>query len=237
MQAVSQTKADTVFNEKFMGLVSLAIVPFFIADLVSTGAEQFIFAAEFIIVIIFLAEYGSKLYAAKDKAAFVRSGWQILNLFVILSFFGGIGASLLLASGVLAPSPVVRLLRLVRLGMFATRAAGALRFHKMLAQTRFYHMFGVSVAVIFLGAYGFLVAEPSAASLLASFNDRIVPSTAPGAILLSVAVIGLLVLLAMTVSHVVKSFGASDKSLDDMERDIEKLKAEVERLRSSKSSS
>ncbi|MFQ5763222.1 MAG: ion transporter [Candidatus Bathyarchaeia archaeon] len=225
---MSRTRVNTVFNEKLMGLVSVAILPFFLADLLAPGVEEIVFAAEVVIIAIFLAEYASKLAVAEDKRAFTRQGWEILNLFIILSFFGGLAASLLLAA-VAAPSPIIRLLRLVRLGMFVTRASGALEFHKVLLKTRFYHIVGVCGAVIFLGAYGFLAVEPGASSLLA----QSLPRTPVGIMLLVTVGVTVLVLAAFTVSRIVESFGASEKVVDALEREVQTLRSEVERLKSS----
>jgi len=218
----SQNNVEKVFNDKFMGLVSIAIVPFFLADLFTTGAETVALAAEFIIVLIFGLEYVSKLGISKNKSEFVKDKWQILNLIIILSFSIGITISLLLAAAAF-PTTVFRLLRLLRLGLFVPRAAGALEFHRWLLRTWYYHIAVACMAVIFVASYVFLLVEPRASFML----GQLMPQTSLGVGLSATIALTILVLVTYTVSRITDLYKGSDNELETIRQDLHRLDVEI----------
>ena len=116
-----------VLSDSFMAFISLLLVPIIVIPFFVTlpASLQTIFDwSDVTIILFFVAEYASKLYLARDRWAYVRSPWHLLDLAVIvLSFvsyipiFGlsGKGSALLL----------VRLLRLPRVFAVTGRAAGS----------------------------------------------------------------------------------------------------------------
>lgn len=218
----SPSNIEKIFNDKFMGLVSIAIVPFFLAELLTTGAETVALVAESIIVLVFSLEYLSRLSVAKNKSEFVKNKWQILNLIIILSFFIGITISLLLAVAAV-PTTILRLLRLLRLGLFVTRAAGALEFHKWLLRTGFYHIAVACIAVIFVASYVFLLVEPRASLVL----GQLMPQTSLGVGLSATVGLTILVLVAYTVSRMTDSFKDSDNEVESIRQELHRLDVEI----------
>lgn len=218
----SQSGVERVFNDKFMGLVSIAIVPFFLADLLTPGAETFALVAESIIVMIFSIEYGSKLSKSKNKSEFVKDRWQILNLIIILSLFTGITISLFLAITVL-PTTLFRLLRLFRSDVSVPRTTGSIQFHRWLLRTWYYHIFVACMAVILVSSYIFLLVEPNTSSIL----GQLMPQTSLGVGLSVTIGLTILVLFAYTISRITDLYNSSDDELETIRQDIHRLDVEI----------
>lgn len=125
---------DSIFSDRFMVFVSLLMVPIVLLPFameLSAEAIAFIDICDWVIIAIFVAEYASKLYLAKDRRAFFSSGWHLLDLAIIILPFAqylqlfGVGVS-----G--SPSLLLRLLRLPRALAVGGRTLGSrMRTHEM----------------------------------------------------------------------------------------------------------
>ncbi len=105
---------DAVLSDGFMAAISILLVPIivlpFFVTLPAAVANAFQ-VGDIVIILVFVVEYGSKLYLALDRRAFVRSPWHLLDLAVIVLSF----VSYLPILGLHGTGSVILLLRLLRL--------------------------------------------------------------------------------------------------------------------------
>ena len=117
---------DSILSDAFMAFLSLLLlpiilIPFFVT--LPTTINALFDAANIVIIVFFVVEYGAKLYLAQNRGAFVRSPWHVLDLVVIILSVGSYAPFVGLAghgSAIL----LVRLLRLPRAFAVAGRTAG-----------------------------------------------------------------------------------------------------------------
>ncbi|HKM78793.1 MAG TPA: CorA family divalent cation transporter [Candidatus Bathyarchaeia archaeon] len=117
-------------NEPFMGFLALLALALTIAPSVFSGTYRFSNISIWIIVGVFILEYVANLLLAREKKSYVLSVWRLLDLMIILapllSLLPGVGTGL-------ASSPVLRLIRVLRVGIFGIRAGGVV-VHEQLPQ-------------------------------------------------------------------------------------------------------
>lgn len=104
------TPAGRVFDLSIQVLIVISLVSFSIETLpdLSTSMRRWLRAFEVFTVVVFTAEYLTRLAVAERKASFVFSFWGIVDLMAILPFY--------VASGVdLRSVRAFRMLRLIRL--------------------------------------------------------------------------------------------------------------------------
>jgi Mg2+ and Co2+ transporter CorA len=115
---------DAILSDAFMGFLALLLVPIILLPLLvslPSTVGDLLNAGDVTIIGFFVVEYAAKLYLARDRWAYARAPWHLLDLVVILlslasyvPLFGlsGRGSAILL----------VRLLRLPRLFAVGGRA-------------------------------------------------------------------------------------------------------------------
>jgi len=135
-QANLREMVDSIFSDRFMIFLSLLIVPIILVPLfvdLSSDALNFLDICDWMIVILFIAEYASKLYLAPNRWKHFKSPWHIVDLFIItlpfLDLLPMVGLSV-----VGSPSLLLRLLRLPRVLAVSGRAAVGRRTGGSIAQ-------------------------------------------------------------------------------------------------------
>jgi Mg2+ and Co2+ transporter CorA len=100
-------------------MLPIIIVPLVVA--LSSEILDFLDICDWLIIGIFIVEYGSKLYLSKNRWAHFKSSWHLLDLFIIIVPFAQYAPLLgLKVTG--SPSLLLRLLRLPRALALGTRA-------------------------------------------------------------------------------------------------------------------
>lgn len=114
-----------LLSEAFLGFLAIAATAltlfpmlFPIGPLVEDGIEL----GQWAIIALFALEYGLALAWAADRRAFLRDPWRWLDFFTIIV---PVATLLPRVSDALRTSPVLRLLRLIRLVTLGVRASGA----------------------------------------------------------------------------------------------------------------
>jgi hypothetical protein len=122
-------KVDAIFSDKFMIFLSLVLVPMILLPLffkLNASVLSLFDICDWIIVILFVAEYTSKLYLAADRWKHFKSPWHLVDLvIVILPFVQYIPLLGLSITG--SPSLLLRLLRLPRALAVGGRAVAGRR--------------------------------------------------------------------------------------------------------------
>jgi Mg2+ and Co2+ transporter CorA len=127
---------NSIFSDRFMIFLSLLLIPLILVSLITTvcftsieniGAIQsFLSISDWIIVILFVAEYTSKLYVAEDRWKHFKSLWHLIDLvIIILPFLQYLPLLQLSIEG--SPSLLLRLLRVPRLLAVGGRAVAGRR--------------------------------------------------------------------------------------------------------------
>jgi len=120
---------DSIFSDKFMIFLSLVIVPMILLPLIfqlDNSVLSFFEICDWIIVILFVAEYSSKLYLAENRWKHFKSPWHLVDLIiVVLPFVQYIPLIGLSITG--SPSLLLRLLRLPRALAVGGRAVAGRR--------------------------------------------------------------------------------------------------------------
>jgi Mg2+ and Co2+ transporter CorA len=124
VETLPQRLAAVLLGEAFLGflaIVAAALTLFPMLFEVSVVVEAAIDAVQWVIIGWFALEYGVALAAAPAKGAFLRDPWRLVDLFTVLlplvSLLPNVSRALL-------SSPVLRLVRLVRLVTLGVRASG-----------------------------------------------------------------------------------------------------------------
>lgn len=127
---------DSVLSDRFMVFLSLCIVPVIIIPLlvsVPPSGIAFLNICDWSIIVLFVAEYASKLYLAKDRWAHFKEPWHLVDLaIVVLPFIQYLPFLGIATTG--SPSLLLRLLRLPRVIAVSGRAADR-RMEEEQAQT------------------------------------------------------------------------------------------------------
>ena len=122
-------KVNTIFSDKFMIFLSLVIVPMILLPFIfqlNTSILSFLEICDWIIVLLFVAEYTLKLYLASDRWKHFKSPWHIVDLvIVVLPFIQYVPLLGLATTG--SPSLLLRLLRLPRALAVGGRAVAGRR--------------------------------------------------------------------------------------------------------------
>ena len=126
---------DAIFSDKFMIFLSLILVPMILLPFIfqlSASVLSFLEICDWIIVILFVAEYTSKLYLAADRWKHFKSPWHLVDLvIVILPFAQFVPLLGLTMTG--SPSLLLRLLRLPRAFAVGGRAVVGRRSNNLIA--------------------------------------------------------------------------------------------------------
>ncbi len=120
---------DAVFSDKFMIFLSVILIPIILLSFVPNLPQSvldFLDICDWLIVLLFVAEYTSKLYLAQDRWKHFKSPWHLIDLIIIvLPFVQYIPQ---LGIGIMgSPSLLLRLLRLPRALAVGGRAAAGRR--------------------------------------------------------------------------------------------------------------
>lgn len=113
-----------VLNDTVLGFLALLAAELALAPAVfelAPGAVRTLDALQWLIIVAFAVEYLGSLLLAEQKGRFVLNPWRLLDLVII---FGPLVSLLPQVSDALRSTPVLRLLRLLRLVSFAARASG-----------------------------------------------------------------------------------------------------------------
>lgn len=128
---------DSVFSDKFMIFLSLIIVPLILVPFIfqlNDTILSFLDICDWIIVILFVAEYVTKLYVAENRWKHFKSPWHIVDLVIIILPF--IQYLPVLEFGLTgSPSLLLRLLRLPRALAVGSRAIASRRNSGSIAST------------------------------------------------------------------------------------------------------
>jgi Mg2+ and Co2+ transporter CorA len=126
---------NAVFSDNFMIFLSLILVPMILLPFIfqlKAAELSFIDICDWIIVILFVMEYTSKLYLAKDRWQHFKSPWHIVDLIiVVLPFVQYFPLFGLVITG--SPSLLLRLLRLPRALAVGGRAVAGRRNNDAIA--------------------------------------------------------------------------------------------------------
>jgi Mg2+ and Co2+ transporter CorA len=128
-RASVREKVDAIFSDKFMFFLSVILVPLILVPFavnLSDAELSFLEICDWVIVLMFVAEYVLKLYFATDRWKHFKSPWHIVDLvIVILPFVQYIPMLGLSITG--SPSLLLRLLRLPRALAVGGRAVASRR--------------------------------------------------------------------------------------------------------------
>jgi Mg2+ and Co2+ transporter CorA len=120
---------DAVFSDKFMIFLSVILIPIILFSFVPNlphSVLDFLDICDWAIVLLFVAEYTSKLYLAQDRWKHFKSPWHLIDLVIIvLPFVQYIPQLSVGIAG--SPSLLLRLLRLPRALAVGGRAAAGRR--------------------------------------------------------------------------------------------------------------
>ncbi|MCW3999801.1 MAG: ion transporter [Candidatus Bathyarchaeota archaeon] len=120
---------DAVFSDRLMIFLSLIIVPMLLVPIffqLNDSVLVFLEICDWIIVLLFVAEYLTKLYVAEDRWRHFKSSWHIVDLLIIvLPFVQYLPLLQLTLTG--SPSLLLRLLRLPRAIAVGGRAVAGRR--------------------------------------------------------------------------------------------------------------
>ncbi len=127
---------NAVFSDRFMISLSLIIIPLIILPLVFTLNDTvlvFFEICDWIIIILFVAEYITKLYVAQNRWEHFKSAWHIVDLVIIvLPFIQYLPLIEVTITG--SPSLLLRLLRLPRAFAVGSRAIASRRSNSIASQ-------------------------------------------------------------------------------------------------------
>ncbi len=128
---------NAIFSDRFMIFLSLIIIPLilvpFLFDLNST-VLAFLNICDWVIVVLFVAEYTTKLYAANNRWKHFKSPWHLVDLVIIVLPFMQYLIVVESISG--SPSLLLRLLRLPRALAVGGRAVAGRRMGGSIASTQ-----------------------------------------------------------------------------------------------------
>ncbi len=120
---------DAIFSDKFMMVLSIILIPIILLPFVMTldaSVLSFLEICDGIIVILFIAEYTTKLFLAEDRWKHFKSPWHLVDLVIIaLPFIQYLPLLELPITG--SPSLLLRLLRLPRALAVGGRAVAGRR--------------------------------------------------------------------------------------------------------------
>ena len=107
---------DSVFSDKLMIFLSLILIPLILLPFIfplSSTVLGFLEICDVIIVVLFVAEYTTKLYAAENRWSHFKSPWHLVDLLIItLPFMQYVPLLSITITG--SPSLLLRLLRVPR---------------------------------------------------------------------------------------------------------------------------
>ena len=120
---------NSMLTDRVLGILAVFIVFLLIIDIsveLSPSQMFFVHALDGVVILVFAISYLSRLSLAESKWDFVRSGWNILDLLIIML---PIFSLLPLITGFIVYSPMLRLARVARTfrpAITAIRVAGTL---------------------------------------------------------------------------------------------------------------
>src|SRR5208282_922204 len=78
---------DSILSDKFMVFLSFAIIPIILVPFafnLSSPASEFLDICDWVIIVLFVAEYTSKLYLARDRWAHFKEPWHLVDLVIVV---------------------------------------------------------------------------------------------------------------------------------------------------------
>ncbi len=129
---------NSIFSDRFMAILALLLVPIIILEFavtLSSSSYDFLEICDWTIIVLFIAEYVTKLYLAENRWAYFKSPWHLLDLLIVVipfvQFLPFLGLKLTGSASLL-----LRLLRLPRVFAAAGRAtSGRDRVETVVAKT------------------------------------------------------------------------------------------------------
>lgn len=118
---------DRYLNDAVLGFFALLSLILFIAPFVfpfNALAHSLVTVLELFIILLFVLEYVSALLVAKSKRKFIRDGWRIIDMMIIVS---ALIAFIPFMPDILRHSPVFRLIRVSRIALLGARSSLALK--------------------------------------------------------------------------------------------------------------
>jgi Mg2+ and Co2+ transporter CorA len=110
-------KVDSVFSDGLMVFLALLMIPIILIPFVVQGLPPWIsdllFYGDIVIILFFAIEYFLKFAVAEDRWAHFKNGWHLLDLFIVI--LPTLELLHLLQMNFVLTSPILRLLRLVRI--------------------------------------------------------------------------------------------------------------------------
>ena len=132
-RAHAREMVNSVFSDKFMILLSVIIIPIILSYYIfklTPAEESFLSIIDWIIVILFVVEYVSKLYLAQNRWQHFKSPWNLVDLFIIAVPF--VQLTQVFSVGLQGhPSLLLRLLMIPRTFAIGGRAAIGRRQKKL----------------------------------------------------------------------------------------------------------
>lgn len=200
-RAILRRRVERVFRPSLMGLLALGVIPLVILDFsANLGATGSLVTTIFdwTIIGVFFAEYACKLAAAESRWRYARDPWNILDLLIIVMPLAGLVVALRAGAGsnLLTSSPLIRLLRVVRVILFTGKSIQDLHLHHTLVRNRFYQIAGAATVIYFIVATVFFVVETDSGhaitygdalwwgiGYITTIGSEIIPVTGAGRIL------------------------------------------------------
>lgn len=155
----SDTPAGKTFDLIIQALIVVSLVSFSIETLpnLSEGARQLLRTVEIVTVVLFSAEYLTRIFVTDRPLSFVFSWFGIIDLAAILPFY--------LSTGIdLRSIRAVRLLRLIRALKLFRYSQAIRRFHRALiiAKEELILFFCATIMVLYFAAVGIYYFEHEA---------------------------------------------------------------------------
>ncbi|MDA4122499.1 MAG: ion transporter [Thaumarchaeota archaeon] len=118
---------NAILSDKFMAFLSIVLIPIILLPFFFTFSDAVLHFFDIIdgtIILLFVAEYFSKLYLARSRWAYFKAPWHLLDLIIVafsfLSYLSLLGLNI---SG--SPALLLRLLRLPRALAVTGRVTGS----------------------------------------------------------------------------------------------------------------
>ena len=154
-----------------LAVVSIILVAIESLVTVSEGMLLTIYIADLIICIVFAWDFGLRLRSSKNKSRFMKtSGFEILAMIPAITFFA-LGTIPAISTGLRS----LRLVRVVRIVLMVARMRRVMSTSgRFFARSHLLAMLGVTVGIIFIGAFTVLLLEAGTPDAqIMNFSDAI----------------------------------------------------------------
>ena len=148
----TDTWQGRAFDHVVKGLILFSVITYSLETLpdLSDRTQQFLYALEVAVVVIFTAEYALRLYVADRKLAYVFSPLGIIDLLAILPFYILLGGADSRAVRAMRLLRIARTLKLIRYNQAVDRLLRAV----VIAREEIILFFSLTVISLYLAASG-----------------------------------------------------------------------------------